>query len=126
MLSKHRVFWEALADAYEEWATEPLMDHRFGCAIERFTCDILGFNSDGQRWGWLLSAEDPADSLGAIWAPWFGHTCVPAGITLVTVPGRPIEPHPLRPENRARFCWYMADTIRHFLETGEFEPWGDN
>jgi len=102
MNPKHRVFWEWLADQYEEWADNPPTSSAWGTEI--FTCDALSVI--------FMSWIEPEEDLLNIWQFRYGAMLCPAG------DDTDID----RPEKRHEFCWWMADTIREYLDTGK-GPW---
>jgi len=102
MNPKHRVFWEWLADQYEEWADDPPKLCTIEC-YERHTCSAL---ETIFRWC------EPHANLKQIWRFRYGPVNYPAG------DASDVGRNNLRHE----FCWWMADTIREYLETGK-GPW---
>ena len=99
MTEAKRIWWEALADQYEEWADDGGTD---------YTCTLL----DEGDWGWLMSHDDPEDGLTDVWLHHCGETPFPAGL----------DDDDGRVERRADFCHWMAETIREYLDTGR-GPW---
>lgn len=106
MHALERNWWEALADQYEEWAENPPRDY---LGSEEYTCSAL----EDSGFGWRLPLPpNPADYLRLLWFWQYGGTLYPAGFDF----------DPDRPDQRFEFCWWMAETIRDYLETGR-GPW---
>lgn len=103
-----RVWWEALADQYEEWAENP---PRWWHGAERYTCSVL--DHSGLGW-WSGGQLSPTGAMQLLWVWQYGDTPCPAGDTR----------DPSRPEKRFEFCWCMSEAIREYLETGR-GPWED-
>jgi len=99
---KHRVFWEWLADQYEVWADDP---PKFR-GMEEHTCHWLECHFGFRFWA------NACEHLVDIWSFRYGQTMDPAG--LVGDEDRDAQRH--------EFCWWMADTIREYLDTGK-GPW---
>ena len=95
MRPEHKVWWEELADQYEEWADNP-PTYSFG--EEMFTCVAMS----GLDFGWVGPVHN---YLKHVWREQYGLTEYPAGHTDAKN----------RPERRWEFCHYMAETIREAL-----------
>jgi len=100
MNKKHRVFWEWLADQYEDWADDPPKID----SSEIHTCNAIA--------NVCLDWIDLYLDLREIWRFRYGVVNYPAGYT------KDFGRNNLRHE----FCWWMADTIREYLDTGK-GPW---
>lgn len=107
MKTEERVWWSALADQYEAWAENPPRD-QFG--YEQHTCNALRKS----ECGWRRSSPSASDGLPMLWFWQYGNTEFPAGHSDFSKYNRP--------EKRFEFCWYIAETIRDFLEEGR-GPW---
>jgi len=103
---EEKIWWEELADQYEEWAENPPRAVLSG-SHERHTCTELVFSDFG--WG---HCGTPGDCLLWVWVWQYGDTECPAGHTYDKD----------RDEKRFEFCHYMAEAIRDYLETGR-GPW---
>ena len=101
-------FWSEIADTYERWIENPPVQ-LFERNRERYTCyELIGMYCDFiQFYDSTLSMEE---ALVNIWAEDYGYyNCFPAGDVS----------DPDRAENRADFCWFMAETIREVIDGAE-------
>ena len=100
MKKEHKVWWEALADQYEEWADKPPILTRLG--VEDFTCfaldDIRGFT--GLSCEWRVSIRELFKLSG------YSDLDYPAGDIY----------DDNRATKREAFCQDMADTIRENIQ----------
>ena len=102
MKKEIRVWWEEVAEQYEEWADEPPRLY-VGAENERFTCTALEE---------IFGGVDIGDGgkAGGIYQLWSDvYKCVVWPIGVLSDGDRP--------EKRFHFCHYMAETIREYLET---------
>jgi len=97
MNKKEKIWWEELADQYEDWAENPPIDPS---GREMFTCDDLVVCN----WG-FDSNHYPSRFLRDIWFNWIDDPEFPAGEIFDYD----------RDECRFEFCWLMAETIRDHI-----------
>lgn len=102
MKAEHVIWWLALADQYEEWCDSP---PTLPSGQERYTCTALENGSLG-------FAPYSAGALHGLWIHGFGDTAYPVGVRVGSD----------RAKRREAFCWWMAETIRDYVEEG-VAPW---
>lgn len=106
-----RVWWEELADRYETWAENPPRDH-FPYVQECHTCDSLMDSEFG--WNEAIHGH-PVYYIRLLWCWQYKDSEFPAGHTWDSD----------RPDRRFEFCWWMAETVRDYLEKDR-GPWEVN
>ena len=105
MKKEIRIWWEEVADQYEEWADEP---PRYPRGNERYTCHVLEdvFGPlDAGEWGCFHGFKEWY--IHELWIDVYPNSEIPIGTILDKD----------RPEKRFHFCHHMAETIREHLET---------
>ena len=105
MKPEHKIWWEELADQYEEWAENPPMYD----GEEEYTCCALNWKDWGFASGTISRIRTNASATNAmrlIWRDQYGNTKYPANNRYDSD----------RDSKRFDFCWHMAETIREALE----------